>query len=212
MILPLIAYTLIWKPRLGEVSKQQLRFELHFEDEDILYTADLTTKVEEVGSDGTYTLANSSANSKMILGSKELPDDDTKVNRERYDNGGHRLDIDDFGDPYSNLMGTLTEFYPPPTAVEFGATWTHQLSKDPSTGEPLSFMDYKLVGEEGGRLRIDFTYKQLFAAQEPVTANGKFWLDRTTFGLLAYEATAENVRENPEDAPGTIVISLKTAR
>jgi hypothetical protein len=209
MLLPLIAYSLIWKPSMGDSVKQSLRFELHFDDEDVLYTADLTSKVETVSSDGTYVLRTDSANAKMVVGSKEIAEEPSKAIRETYDAQGRRVSIDDFGDTYSNMMGTITEFYPPDAPVEFGVSWTHQITADPLTSRSLTFMDYKLVGEEAGNLRVDFKYKQVVMEGDPVTASGKFLLDRTNFALVGYEGTAENVREGDDFAPGRIVVTLK---
>lgn len=210
-MIPLIAaYSLIWHPTSGEVFNQDLRLELHVEDEDILFTASLTTKVDRVEADGSYQLNTTSEKGRIVIGSKELPESEGMQSVEKYDAKGRRLslqrnDEDDFG----SFLSTVTEFYPPERPIEFGSKWSHQIPQNAQHRVPLAFTDYTLVGEEGGNLRVDFKYEELFNGADAPSAEGQFYLDPKTFALNGYSAVARNVRMDEETPPGTMVITLR---
>ncbi|MDX2066703.1 MAG: hypothetical protein SFX74_13285 [Fimbriimonadaceae bacterium] len=169
-------------------------YRVEFVTGEITVTTQLSSKVTEVGEDGTYIVEQTVLDglAKSSFGELAIPKDTTRVT---YRPNGQPIGyVGPAASGAALRFGILNALLAPDAPVASGASWTVEVKPDEKLGTRAAKASYKLIGTE----KLDSTDALKVEAEvvesgdDGASCKATYWVDPTSFRVL--KVTGEWIR------------------
>ncbi len=207
------AFSLVRKPKMGQVLKYQNHVDMVIAGTTAVYTAVFTERVVEIGEDGSYVTLATQSDVRVRYGEKDYSPDPPGANKVKYSAGGDLLDVSgDTERAAAFRLAYLTNIQGAKKAVKPGDKWTVDV-KPPESGVVGGKANYEMLKiEQLGSFKtavVKFSYKES-SGTSPAESEGTVWLNIEDGTLVKYEI---NIKNAPfPGAPGLVDAKMVSER
>lgn len=191
------SYNLRRIAKSGDLTKFDLKVEVEFNGDNILYTARIEEKVLEVKPDGSLKTESSQKDAKLIFAGQEMAPPEMGSTTATYDAAGNVVDLTgEAVDDSAYRFAQVTSHRWPGKPVGKGDKWEVKTAGNAKVGLIATVSSYEVEDFEKvngtDTMRVKFSIKET-EGSDPASSAGTVWFDPATGQTVKVSADMKNV-------------------
>jgi len=182
--------------KVGDTHMYDLKVDISFQGESLVFVAKVIERITEISDDGSYTLAASQKDAKMTMQGQDFPPPEMAETKSKYDAIGNIAEITgDAVDESSYRFASLTAFRRPDKSVAKGDKWEVKIAGNPKIGTLATVCNYevldteKVVGIECFKVKYSVRETE---GSAPASSVGTVWINPVDALIVKTEGDMKN--------------------